>query len=182
MTSTVSVAELTKHISEFSDMMTAGMKRSVRKHFKEYMLGIMIPPEFSRKSISSISSLVAEYDQSTINRALHGVDSNLLEQNYIRFLKTVIGSHGVMFIGDDTMLGHPRSKIMENVGWLFDHASGSNVLAHQSVTSVLYDIVTDTFYPFLTGLYIKKIQSGEELKQSLRSCRIYSVLQRTAST
>ena len=112
MTSTVSVAELTKHIGEFTDTMTAGMKRSVRKHFKEYMLGIMILPEFSRKSISSISSLVSEYDQSTINRALHGVDSNLLEQNYITFLKTVIGSHGVMFIGDDTILGHPGSKIM----------------------------------------------------------------------
>ena len=109
MTSTVSVAELTKHIGEFSDMMTAGMKRSVRKHFKEYMLGIMIPHEFSRKSISSISSLVSEYDQSIINRALHGVDSNLLEQNYIRVLKTVIGSHGVMFIGDDTILGHSGS-------------------------------------------------------------------------
>ena len=116
MTSTVSVAELTKHIGEFSDMMTAGMKWSVRKHFREYLLGIMIPPEFSRKSISSISSLVSEYDQSTINRALHGVDSNLLEQNYITFLKTVIGSHRVMLIGDDTILGHPGSKIIENVG------------------------------------------------------------------
>ena len=88
------------------------MKLSVKKHFREYLLGIMISPEFSRNSISSISSLVSEYDQSTINRALHGVDSNLLEQNYITFLKTVIGSHGVMFIGDDTILGHPGSKIM----------------------------------------------------------------------
>ncbi|MFG1391222.1 hypothetical protein [Acidiplasma aeolicum] len=52
---------------------------------------------------------------------------------------------------------------MENVGWFFDHASGSNVLAHQSVTSVLYDIETGIFYPFLTRLYIKKIQSGEEM-------------------
>ncbi len=62
MTSTVSVAELTKHIGEFSDTMTAGMKRSVRKHFREYLLGIMIPPENRRKSISNISSLVSEYD------------------------------------------------------------------------------------------------------------------------
>ena len=51
MTSTVSVAELTKGIGEFSDNMTSGMKRSVRKHFREYMLGIMIPPENRRKSI-----------------------------------------------------------------------------------------------------------------------------------
>ena len=116
MTSTVSVAELTNNIYQFADIMTVGMKWSVRKHFREYMLGIMISPENTRKSISNISSLVSEYDQSTINRALHGIDSNLLEQNYIRFLKTIIVNHRVMFIGDDTILGHPGSKIIENVG------------------------------------------------------------------
>jgi len=140
MTSTVSVAELTKPIGEFSDNMTSGMKRSVRKHFKEYMLGIMVPSENRRKSISNISSFVSEYDQSTINRALHGIDSNLLEQNYIKFLKTAIGNHKIMFIGDDTMLEHPGSKVMEYVGWFFYHASGNNVLAHQPVTSGLYDL------------------------------------------
>ena len=41
------------------------------------------------------------------------------------------------------------------------------MLAHQSVTSVLYDIETGIFYPFLTRLYIKKIQSGEEFKTKL---------------
>ena len=167
MTSTVSVAELTKRIGEFSDNMTCGMKRSVRKHFREYLLGIMIPPENRRKSISSISSLVSEYDQSTINRALHGIDSPLLEQNYIEFLKTVIGNHSVMFIGDDTMPGHPGSNAIEYVGWFFDHASGSNVLAHQSVTSVLYDLDTDIFYPFLTRLYVKMAQSEKEFKTKL---------------
>jgi hypothetical protein len=166
MTSTVSVAELTKPIGDFSDLMTSGMRKTVRKHFKEYMLGIMIPPENRRKSISNISSLVSEYDQSTVNRALHGIDSKLLEQNYIRFLKTVIGNHEVMFIGDDTLLEHPGSKIMENVGWFFDHASGNNVLAHQPVTSGLYDLDTDTFYPFLTRLYVKRM-SGKEFKTKL---------------
>ena len=43
MTSTVSVAELTKPIGDFSDNMTSEMRKTVRKHFKEYMLGIMIP-------------------------------------------------------------------------------------------------------------------------------------------
>ncbi|WMT50851.1 MAG: hypothetical protein RE471_07695 [Ferroplasma sp.] len=77
------------------------MKRSVRKHFREYLPGIMIPPENRRKSISNISSPVSEYDQITINRAFHGIDSPLLEQNYIGSLKTIIGNHRVMFIGDD---------------------------------------------------------------------------------
>ncbi len=99
--------------------------------------------------------------------AFHGIDSPLLEQNYIALLKTVIGNHRGMFIGDDTMLGHPGSKIMEYVGWFFDHASGSNVPAHQSVTSGLYDLDTDTFYPFLTRLYLKRAQSGKEFKTKL---------------
>jgi hypothetical protein len=126
----------------------------------------MLPPEFGWKSISSISSLIPEYNQSTINRAFHGIDSSLLEQNYITFVKTVIGNHRVMFIGDDTILDYPGSKIMENGGWFFDYASGSNVLAHQSVTSVLYDIEADAFYPFLTRLYIKKMY-GKEFKTKL---------------
>lgn len=141
-------------------MFIAFMKKSVRKHFREYLLGIMIPPEIRRKSISSVSSLVSSYDQSTINRAFHGVDSNLLERNYIRFLKSVIGSNRVQFIGDDTLLEHPGSKVMENVGWFFDHASGNNVLAHQPVTSGLYDLDAKEFYPFLTRMYRKRNKDG----------------------
>ena len=34
-------ALLTTNIREFSDMMIAGMRRSVRKHFYEYLLGIL---------------------------------------------------------------------------------------------------------------------------------------------
>jgi hypothetical protein len=173
-TSTVSVAELTKPIGDFSDNMTSRMNKTVRKHFKEYMLGIMIPPENRRKSISNISSLVSEHDQSTVNRALHGIDSNLMEQNYIRFLKTIISNHEVVFIGDDTLLEHPGSKIMENVGWFFDHASGNNVLAHQPVTSGLYDLITDTFYPFLQGFTLRECQE-KSLKQSLKSWNLYSI-------
>ena len=174
MTSIVSVAELTKPIGKFSDMMTAGMKRSVRRHFKEYLLGIMLPSDFRRKSVSNISSLVSEYDQSTVNRALHGIDSKLLEQNYIRFLKTIIVSHRVMFIGDDTMLEHPGSKVMEYVGWFFDHASGNNVLAHQPVTSGLYDLDTDTFIHSLQGFTLREHSQKKNLNQSLKSWKIYS--------
>ncbi len=72
-----------------------------------------------------------------------------------------------MFIGDDTMLEHPGSKVMENVGWFFDHASGNNVLAHQPVTSGLYDLENKMFYPFLTRLYVKRAQSGTRFMTKL---------------
>ena len=126
----------------------------------------MLLAEFRRKSMSSISSLVSEYDQSTINRSFHGIDSSLLEQNYITFLKTVIGNHRVMFIGNDTILDHSGSKIMENVEWFFDHASSNNVLAHQPVTSGLYNLENKIFYPFLTRLYVKKL-CGKKFKTKI---------------
>ena len=72
-----------------------------------------------------------------------------------------------MFIGDDTMLEHPGSRIMEYVGWFFDHASGNNVPAHQPVTSGLYDLETRIFYPFLARLYVKRAQSEKEFKTKL---------------
>ena len=49
-------------------MLTGGMNKTVRKHFREYVLGIPIPPEIGRKSIFNISSFVSEYGRSTINR------------------------------------------------------------------------------------------------------------------
>ncbi len=72
-----------------------------------------------------------------------------------------------MFIGDDTMLEHPGSRIMEYVGWFFDHASGNNVPAHQPVTSGLYDLETRIFYPFLARLYVKRSQSGTRFMTKL---------------
>jgi hypothetical protein len=162
MTSVGSVASIAKMIGEFSDLMTTGMKKKVRKHFREYLLGMMIPPEIRRKSISNISSLVSEYDQSTLNRTFHAVDQKTLEDNYITYLKARIGNHRMQFIGDDTLLGHPGSKVMENVGWFYDHASGNNVLAHQYVTTMLHDLDRDEFYPFLVKMYVKKDEDSSK--------------------
>ncbi|MHB1439786.1 MAG: transposase [Cuniculiplasma sp.] len=162
MTSVGSVASIAKMIGEFSDLMTTGMKKKVRKHFREYLLGMMIPPEIRRKSISNISSLVSEYDQSTLNRTFHAVDQKTLEDNYITYLKARIGNHRIQFIGDDTLLGHPGSKVMENVGWFYDHASGNNVLAHQYVTTMLHDLDRDEFYPFLVKMYVKKDEDSSK--------------------
>ena len=156
MTIKGSVSSITKIIGDFSDQMTVCMKKNVRRHFREYLLGIMIPPEIRRKSISNISSLVSSYDQSTLNRMIHAVDQEILEKNYITYLKAVIGKHRIQFIGDDTLLNHPGAKVMEDVGWFHDHASGNNVLAHQTVTTMLHDLETDEFYPFLMRFYRKE--------------------------
>ena len=167
MTNGGDVAAITKTIRDFADSMTEGMKPSVRKHFKEYFLGILIPPEIRRKSISNIADLVSYHDQSTINRAFHNIDHERMEANYLNFLKTLIGNHEAMFIGDDTLLNHPGSHVMESVGWFFDRKDGKNVLAHQAVTTGIYDLVTDRFYPFLMRLYRKKDDAGSEFRTKL---------------
>lgn len=168
MTTGDSVASITKTIADFSDLMTDGMKRPVRKHFHEYLMGMIIPPEIRRKSISNIASLVSTSDQSTLNRALHSVDRNKLEGNYIAYLKSRIGTHEVQFIGDDTLIEHPGSKVMEKVGWFHDHASGNNVLAHQFVTTMLHDLETDEYYPFLVRLYVKQKDADKDFKTKLQ--------------
>lgn len=50
MTSTVPISELNEMIGEFADLISAGMKRSVKKHCREYMLGIMIPPRSGERA------------------------------------------------------------------------------------------------------------------------------------
>jgi hypothetical protein len=138
MTTKGSVASITKIIGDFADQMTLGLKKSVRKHFREYMLGIMIPPEIRRKSISNISSLVSTHDQSTLNRSFHAVKQEILEKNYVTYLKAVIGNHSIQFIGDDTLL------------------------EHQTVTTMLHDLETDEFYPFLMRMYRKKSENKDD--------------------
>lgn len=40
MKTEVTVTDITEIIEDFSDRMTSGMKRGVRKHFKRYLLGM----------------------------------------------------------------------------------------------------------------------------------------------
>lgn len=169
MTTGCSVASIAKAIGDFSDQMTIGMKKTVRRHFREYLLGMMIPPEIRRKSISNISSLVSLYDQSTLNRAFHAVDPDLLERNHINLLKSLIGDHRVQFIGDDTLLEHPGASVMESVGWFHDRKKGKSVMAHQPVTSLLYDMDADRSYPFLIRLYRKIDDFPEEGEGDFRT-------------
>jgi len=97
------------------------------------------------------------------------VEQDILEKNYITYLKAVTGNHRIQFIGDDTLLNHPGSRIMEDVGWFHDHASGNNVLAHQTVTTMLHDLETDEFYPFLMRMYRKRSMIPNEDMDKLRT-------------
>ncbi len=90
-----------------------------------------------------------------------------MEANYLNFLKTIIGNHAVLFIWDDMLLEHPGSHVMESVGWFYDRKDRKNVLAHQTVTTDIYDLETDTFYPFLMRLYRKRGDAKNKFRTKL---------------
>ena len=153
---TNNVASYANIFNDFAMKLTRDMKPHIKKHFSQYVLGMMIPPEKRRKSIVAINDLVSESDQSTMNRTLHGTDPSLLEGNWISLLKEEIGDHPVILVVDDALANHPGGNAMEAVGYFFDRKTGRSVMAHQFVTSGLYDTITNSFYPFLMRLYQKK--------------------------
>ncbi|MHB8360127.1 MAG: hypothetical protein ACYDCP_11640 [Thermoplasmataceae archaeon] len=89
------VAPYANIFNDFTRKLTMNMKPHIKKHFTEYVLGMMIPPEKRRKSIVAVSDLVSEYDQSTMNRTMHSINLDLLERNWISILREEIGDHPV---------------------------------------------------------------------------------------
>ena len=150
------VASYANIFNDFTRKLTMDMKPHIKKHFTEYVLGMMIPPEKRRKSIVAVSDLVSEYDQSTMNRTMHSINLDLLERNWISILREEIGDHPVILVIDDTLANHPEGNAMEAVGYFLDRKIGKTVMAHQFVTSGLYDTVTNNFYPFIMQLYWKR--------------------------
>ncbi|MEM0133608.1 MAG: hypothetical protein QXU18_00040 [Thermoplasmatales archaeon] len=57
-------------------------------------------------------------------------------------------------------LEHPRSHVMESIGWFYDHKDRKNVLAHQTATTGIYDLVTERLYQLLMRLYRKRGDAG----------------------
>ena len=102
-----------------------------RRHFAEYLTGLMVA---ERKNISAINRQFAvTTDQSCLNRwlveapwdaaALNDRRLDWLQDN----LKTRYSPHGVIAI-DNTLVDH-NGKLIEDVGWLWDHAHPSTILS-----------------------------------------------------
>ena len=95
-----------------------------RRHFAEYLTGLMVA---ERKNISAINRLFAvTTDQSCLNRWLVEAswDAAVLNDRRLAWLqdnpKTRYSPHGVIAI-DNTLVDH-SGKLIEDVGWLWDHA------------------------------------------------------------
>ena len=95
-----------------------------RQHFAEYLTGLIVA---RNKTVSGISSEFAETtDQSCLNRFMTEVDWDVEEINErrLQFLQenpsTRYHDQGVIAI-DDVLIDHD-GKLIEDVGWFWDHA------------------------------------------------------------
>lgn len=121
---------------------------AARRHFAEYLTGLMIA---ERKTVSGINREFAlTTDQSCLNRWLTKVpwDVQTLNDRRLAWLQQVpqtrYSSRGVIAI-DNTLVDH-EGKLIEDVGWFWDHADERHVIAHDYLISN-YVCLSGAHYP-----------------------------------
>jgi hypothetical protein len=108
-----------------------------RRHFAEYLTGLIVA---ENKTVSGINREFAlTTDQSCLNRWLTEVqgDVTALHDRRLAWLQqapqTRYSARGVIAI-DNTLVTH-EGKLIEDVGWFWDHADQRPVIAHAYVIS-----------------------------------------------
>jgi len=114
---------------EFADLFA---NEPQRQHFAEYLTGLMVA---HNKTVSGISNEFAETtDQSCLNRFLTEVAWDVEAVNERRLqlhqqdADTCYYDQGVIAI-DDVLIDHD-GKLIEDVGWFWDHAEERHKIAH----------------------------------------------------
>jgi len=110
---------------------------AARRHFAEYLTGLMVA---ERKTVSGINrEFVVTTDQSCLHRWLTEVswDVQTLNDRRLEWLQrdpqTRYSPRGVIAI-DNTLVDH-EGKLIEAVGWFWDHADERYVIAHDYLIS-----------------------------------------------
>ncbi|MFN0122282.1 MAG: transposase, partial [Blastocatellia bacterium] len=103
-----------------------------RRHFAEYLTGLLVA---AKKNVSGINAEFAHTtDQSCLNRWITEVDWDPVELNRQRLAwlqkdpRTRYAPSGVIAI-DNTLVDH-AGKLIEDVGYYWDHAQERNKIAH----------------------------------------------------
>jgi hypothetical protein len=128
-----------------------------RRHFAEYLTGLMIA---EKKTVSGINrEFVVTTDQSCLNRWLNEVawDVTALNDRRLAWLqeepKTRYSARGVIAI-DNTLVDH-TGKLIEDVGWFWDHANERYIIAHDYLISN-YVCSSGAHYPIEWRRFRKK--------------------------
>jgi hypothetical protein len=134
-----------------------------RRHFAEYLTGLMIAP---KKNVSAINrEFAATTDQSCLNRWLTEVDwdEEALNQQRIEWLQqrreTRFSARGVIPI-DNVLIDHD-GKLIEDVGYFWDHADQRYKIAHDYLI-VNYVCTSGKHYPLEFYRFVKKAHCEEQ--------------------
>jgi hypothetical protein len=144
----------------FADLFTC---QPQRRHFGEYLTGLLLA---ERKSVRGINSEFAHTtDQSCLNKFLTTVDWDVaaLNQRRLDLLQdddsTRYSDHGVIAI-DDVLIDHD-GKLIDDVGWFWDHAEQRHKIAHDYMFAS-YVCASGKHYPLDFRRFRKREQCEAE--------------------
>ena len=128
-----------------------------RVHFAEYLTGLLVP---GRKNVSAINRQFAvTTDQSCLNRWLTAVDWDVGELNRqrLRWLQkdppTRYSAQGVLAL-DNVLVDH-HGKLIEDVGYFWDHAEQRYKIAHDYLIAN-YVCTSGKHYPLEFRRFVKR--------------------------
>jgi hypothetical protein len=131
--------------------------RPERKHFAEYLTGLMIA---RKKNVSAINrEFAVTTDQSCLNRWLIGVewDEEAFNQERLAWLQkspdTRYSTQGVIPI-DNVLVDH-HGKLIEDAGYFWDHAEQRNKIAHDYII-INYVCTSGKHYPLEFYRFVKR--------------------------
>jgi len=143
-----------------------------RRHFAEYLTGLMVA---ENKTVSGINREFAlTTDQSCLNRLLTDVEWDVTALNDRRLAwlqqapQTRYSVRGVIAI-DNTLVDH-AGKLIEDVGWFWDHADQRHVIAHDDMISN-YVCPSKAHYPIEWRRFKKRDAcAAQEFKDHTELC------------
>ena len=143
-----------------------------RRHFAEYLTGLIVA---ENKTVSGINREFAlTTDQSCLNRWLTEVEWDVTALNDRRLAwlqqapQTRYSGRGVIAI-DNTLVTH-EGKLIEDVGWFWDHADERHVIAHDYIISN-YVCPSRAHYPIEWRRFKKRVTCpAQEFKDHTELC------------
>jgi DDE superfamily endonuclease len=128
-----------------------------RQHFGEYLTGLLLA---RKKTVNGMNAEFAQTtDQSCLNRWITSVDWSVetLNEERLQFHQedptTRYSKYGTIAL-DDVLIDHD-GELIEDVGWLWDHAEKRNVIAHDYLITN-YICESGKHYPLEFRRFIKE--------------------------
>jgi hypothetical protein len=146
-------------LPDFTDLFSCEPQR---RHFAEYLTGLLVA---RKKNVSAINrEFASTTDQSCLNRFLNDVawDEQAVNEQRLKVLQrdaaTSYSDQGVIAI-DDVLIDH-EGKLIEDVGWFWDHAEDRYKIAHDYLF-INYVCPSGKHYPLEFRRFKKREQCEE---------------------